>query len=71
MKILENHDLINLNTFGVKAKTKFFVEINFEEDIKELFSSREFRENERFFLGGGSNVLFIKDKTTYFINGGR
>ena len=61
MWILENHDLSGLNTFGIKAKAKFFVEIKKEEELKELFTSPVFIKNKKFFLGGGSNILFTKD----------
>jgi len=61
IEILKNYDLSKLNTFGVKANTKFFVEIKKEDDIKELFVSEVFKNNERLFLGGGSNILFTKD----------
>ena len=61
MEIIKNYDLKKLNTFGVSAQTKFFVELNNENDLKELFDSTEFKNNEKLFLGGGSNVLFTKD----------
>ncbi|OIO29092.1 UDP-N-acetylenolpyruvoylglucosamine reductase [Candidatus Nomurabacteria bacterium CG1_02_31_12] len=61
MKIIENYDLVKLNTFGVFANAQFFIEINNEDDLKELFSCPEFKDNKKLFLGGGSNVLFTKD----------
>jgi UDP-N-acetylmuramate dehydrogenase len=61
MEILKDHSLSNLNTFGINAKAKLFVEITSEEDLKELFDLPEFKENKKMFLGGGSNVLFTKD----------
>lgn len=61
MEILENYDLSKLNTFGISVNAKFFVEISSEEDLKELFSLHEFKNNKKMFLGGGSNVLFTKD----------
>jgi len=61
MKIEQNHNLSKLNTFGVTAKAKFFVEVKNEEDLKDLFNSVEFKNNEKLFLGGGSNILFTKD----------
>ncbi|TSC77925.1 MAG: UDP-N-acetylenolpyruvoylglucosamine reductase [Parcubacteria group bacterium Gr01-1014_24] len=61
MEILRNYDLKNLNTFGISAKAKFFVEIANERELKELFVNPVFVENEKLFLGGGSNVLFTKD----------
>ena len=35
MKIEQNYDLSKLNTFGVSAKAKFFVEIRDEKELKE------------------------------------
>lgn len=61
MKIEKDHNLKDSNTFGISVKAKFFAEINTEEDLTELLSTPEFLENDRIFLGGGSNVLFIKD----------
>ncbi len=61
IKISKDYDLTKLNTFGIKAKASLFVEINSEEELKELFNLKEFQEQERLFLGGGSNVLFTKD----------
>lgn len=61
MRIQNDHDLTKLNTFGVSARAKFFVEINKEEEINELFGFLEFKDHNRLFLGGGSNVLFTTD----------
>ena len=61
MKIYQNYDLTKLNTFGVSVNAKFFAEIHFEQEVKELFSSPQFKNNKRIFLGGGSNILFTKD----------
>ena len=61
MKIVGNYDLIKLNTFGISAKAKFFAELENETDLKELFGAPEFKNNTKLFLGGGSNVLFVKD----------
>jgi UDP-N-acetylmuramate dehydrogenase len=61
MEILKDYDLTSLNTFGVPVKAKFFVEVNTEQELQELFSQEEFRNNSQLFLGGGSNVLFTKD----------
>ncbi|MEI7709474.1 MAG: UDP-N-acetylmuramate dehydrogenase [bacterium] len=61
MKIEQNYNLSKLNTFGIAANAKFFVEVATEDDTKELFATEEFKNNERLFLGGGSNVLFTKD----------
>lgn len=61
MKILKDYDLTKLNTFGISARAKFFVELNDEFDLKKLFTSSEFKNSEKLLLGGGSNILFTKD----------
>ncbi|MBP9711668.1 MAG: UDP-N-acetylmuramate dehydrogenase [Candidatus Pacebacteria bacterium] len=61
MEILENYDLTKLNTFGIHAKGKFFVEIAKESDISELFRMPIFKDNKKLFLGGGSNILLSQD----------
>ena len=61
MKIEQNYDLTKLNTFGISARAKFFVELNNGLDLPKLFTSPEFKNNQKIFLGGGSNVLFTKD----------
>ncbi len=61
MKIIRDYDLTKLNTFGISVQAKFFAELNEESDLKELFISPEFRNNEKLFLGGGSNILFTRN----------
>ncbi|MES2315209.1 MAG: UDP-N-acetylmuramate dehydrogenase [Patescibacteria group bacterium] len=61
MDILSNYDLTKLNTFGIAARAKFFVEIKSEEDLQELFKTSEFKNNKKLFLGGGSNILLTGD----------
>ncbi len=61
MQILKDYDLTKLNTFGISAYAKFFIELNNELDLMEFFLSSEFKNNEKLFLGGGSNILFTKD----------
>ena len=61
MNILKDYDLTKLNTFGISVQAKFFVELNNEFDLKEFFLSSEFKNNQKLFLGGGSNILFTKN----------
>lgn len=61
MKIQKNHNLSKLNTFGISVNARFFVEVENEGDVKELFDTPEFKNSKKLFLGGGSNVLFTKD----------
>ncbi len=61
MEIKANYNLSKLNTFGVDVSAGFFSEIFSEKDIAELFSLPEFKNSEKIFLGGGSNVLFTRN----------
>ncbi len=61
MEILTNHPLKDYNTFGIDVKAKLFVDIISADDIIELLRSREFINEPKFILGGGSNILFTKD----------
>ncbi len=59
MKIQENFSIKDFNTFGVDVKAKYFVEV---KDIDELMKCLQKFKGERvFFLGGGSNTLFVND----------
>lgn len=59
----ENFSLKAYNTFGVKAKAKYFVEVTTIEELKEaiIFSNSQSPKLPVLFLGGGSNILFTKD----------
>lgn len=61
MQIQKNYNLAKLNTFGISALAKFFVEIKSEDELAQLFTLPEFKQNKKFFLGGGSNILFTQD----------
>ncbi|MCX6297306.1 MAG: UDP-N-acetylmuramate dehydrogenase [Bacteroidetes bacterium] len=61
MKVLENHSLKKLNTFGIDAAAKYFVEFASIDNIKEILSERKFSTCNKLILGGGSNLLFTKN----------
>ena len=61
MKILENHSLKNLNTFGIDVSARYFSEFSSIDEIREIFSDPQFSKMNRLILGGGSNLLFTKD----------
>ena len=50
MKIQENYNLAKLNTLGIQAYAKFFVEVKEDEELKELFTDPIFIENKKFFF---------------------
>ncbi|MBO6525154.1 MAG: UDP-N-acetylmuramate dehydrogenase [Balneolaceae bacterium] len=59
--IQENFDLSNYNTMGLKALAHFFVEIHSLSELKEALEFSDERSLETLILGGGSNILFVKD----------
>lgn len=61
MEVKSNASLKNINSFQVEARAKFFVEIENEKDIKDLLSGQEFANLPKLILGGGNNILFVKD----------
>lgn len=61
MQVLENISLKTLNTFGVEASADYFVDIETEEQLQELFSNDHYKNLPRLVLGGGSNMLFTQN----------
>ncbi len=61
MPFTTNQPLKNLNTFGISVNAKFFAEILSEKDLATVFASDIVKANKLLVLGGGSNMLFIKD----------
>lgn len=61
MNLQENVSLKNLNTFGVSANARLFIDINREGDLAELCADENLQSLPQLVLGGGSNMLFTKD----------
>jgi UDP-N-acetylmuramate dehydrogenase len=61
LQIQQNVSLKNFNTFGIDAKAKYFVEIGTADELTELFLDPQWQQTERLVLGGGSNMLFVRD----------
>ena len=59
MRILENYSLKPFNTFGLDAKAKFFINANSIDELKKTLNLNEYPN--KFFLGGGSNMLLTQD----------
>ncbi|WP_372934276.1 UDP-N-acetylmuramate dehydrogenase [Mariniphaga sediminis] len=62
IRFSENYALTPHNTFGLKARARYFFEFTETEDLQTFVSSNESWNNlPLFVLGGGSNVLFRDD----------
>lgn len=59
MEILSQFSLKNHNTFGIEAKAKQFVAVHSIAELKKVLE--ENKNQKKFILGGGSNMLLTKD----------
>ena len=59
MTIQENISLKPYNTFGIDAKTKYFVSVKSVDELREVLKLKTYPD--KFILGGGSNMLLTKD----------
>lgn len=59
MEILSHFSLKKYNTFGIEAKAKHFVSVQNETQLKTVL--KENKWENKFILGGGSNLLLTKD----------
>ncbi len=66
MKIIENFSLKNYNTFGIEAKAKAFVAVQTAEELVTVL--KENQQQEKFILGGGSNMLLTQDLNALVIH---
>jgi UDP-N-acetylmuramate dehydrogenase len=61
MRLLQNHSLKKLNTFGVEVKAKLLAEVFSEDELIKLLSDENYKREKKYILGGGSNILFTSD----------
>ena len=61
MHIQENYSLKSHNTFGVAAQARWFVAIEQESDLVDLFAQEWIKPLPKLVLGGGSNMLFTQN----------
>ncbi len=62
MQIRENISLKPYHTFGINVSAKYFASFTSIEQLIELLNNpKPETPNPKLILGGGSNVLFLKD----------
>ncbi|MBB5396017.1 UDP-N-acetylmuramate dehydrogenase [Mucilaginibacter sp. AK015] len=61
LQIQENVSLKHFNTFGIDANARYFAEISHEDELVELFADPQWAHINRLVVGGGSNMLLVKD----------
>ena len=61
MSIQQNLSLKSYNTFGIDVNTRYFAEYSSIGELKEILGSEIINANPWLHIGGGSNLLFLKD----------
>ncbi len=59
MRIQENISLKPFNTFGIDVEARYFVSVTSIEELKEVLRLKDY--SQKFFLGGGSNMLLTNN----------
>jgi UDP-N-acetylmuramate dehydrogenase len=70
MKIEQNYSLEKHNTFNIKAKTRWFIEYESEDDLLKVLNDEYFHECLSIHIGKGSNMLFVNDFDGIIIHSG-
>lgn len=61
MLVQSNVSLRHLNTFGLDADARYFVNVRSVGELASVLRDPEWKETPKFILGGGSNILLTKD----------
>lgn len=59
--IRENVDITSYTTFGIKATARYFAEYDSVKQLEEIMRTPQYQQSEVLHIGGGSNLLFVKD----------
>jgi UDP-N-acetylmuramate dehydrogenase len=61
MIVEQNVALVSHNSFGIVAKARALVRVRSEEDVRAVLADPQLREQPKFVLGGGSNIVITGD----------
>ncbi|MCK9616640.1 MAG: UDP-N-acetylmuramate dehydrogenase [Lentimicrobiaceae bacterium] len=61
MIIRENVSIKRFNTFGIDVKTRFFIEVFSQKELAIFIRQNLYGFSSFLVLGGGSNILFLRD----------
>jgi len=61
IKRFENYSLKEHQTFGLNVNAKYYFEYSSSDELLEVLSDPIVKKHDCLLLGGGSNLLFIKD----------
>lgn len=57
----ENKDITHLTTFNIPVKARWYVEYSSVRELIQISRDERFLNGPVYFLGGGSNLLFLRD----------
>jgi UDP-N-acetylmuramate dehydrogenase len=60
-EIKQNISLKSYNTFGIDASVRFFTEVSSITELQNILSDTRYNQLPKLILGGGSNILLLKD----------
>ncbi|MCF6406156.1 UDP-N-acetylmuramate dehydrogenase [Chitinophaga filiformis] len=61
MRISENVSLRSYNSFGIAGQARFFATFRSTDELKQLLENPPLPELPHMILGGGSNILFVRN----------
>jgi UDP-N-acetylmuramate dehydrogenase len=61
MDLQENISLRPYNTFGIDVRARYFASFESVVELEEVLNSKLKTQNSELILGGGSNILLVKD----------
>lgn len=70
MLVQSNVSLRHLNTFGLDADARYFVNVRSIDELTAVLRDPEWKNFPKFILGGGSNILLTKDIDALVIHPG-
>lgn len=59
--IKTDFDITPLTTFGIKTRTRYFARYSSVKELEEIMRTPQYQQSEVLHIGGGSNLLFVKD----------
>ncbi|MCX7928106.1 MAG: UDP-N-acetylmuramate dehydrogenase [Patescibacteria group bacterium] len=59
--IKNNYSLKRHNTFGLDVKSRYFIQLNYEDEFYEILADKYLSKQNIIILGDGANVLFTRD----------
>ena len=61
MNINKNQSLKDYNSFNVDHEANFFLKVDNKKELIDFLNHKKYKNESKFILGGGSNILFTKD----------